>query len=205
MQMNKGTKQFLFNVLIVFLGTFLMGLAIQLIVSANQGFDSVSTLILGLVKHTTIPFSRWSQLLSLLFLLVTFLYDKQLLGFGSLINAIFVGEAIRLSEPFLSKIAIIQNSLLFSFIGFVLMALGTAIYLSADLGSGPLEGMMLSVCGVLHLSMKKGRIVLDFVIVAVGLLLGSSIGLGTLFAVFLLGPMIELFFSRIEGQRGSKC
>ena len=129
MQMNKGAKQFLFNVLIVFLGTFLMGLAIQLIVSANQGFDSVSTLILGLVKHTTIPFSRWSQLLSLLFLLVTFLYDKQLLGFGSLINAIFVGEAIRLSEPFLLKIAIIQNSLLFSFIGFVLMALGTAIYL----------------------------------------------------------------------------
>lgn len=205
MPMNKGAKQFLFKVLIVFLGTFLMGLAIQLIVSADQGFDSVSTLILGLVKHTTIPFSRWSQLLSLLFLLVTFLYDKQLLGFGSLINAIFVGEAIRLSEPLLSKIAIIQNSLLFSFIGFVLMALGTAIYLSADLGSGPLEGMMLSVCGVLHLSMKKGRIVLDFVIVAVGLLLGSSVGLGTLFAVFLLGPMIELFFSRIERQRGSKC
>ncbi|MBL1223983.1 YczE/YyaS/YitT family protein [Enterococcus sp. BWR-S5] len=186
-------KQFVCKVWIVLLGTILMGVAIQLIVTANQGFDSVSTLILGLVKHTTIPFSRWSQLLSLLFLLITFLYDKQLLGFGSLINAVFVGEAIRVSEPILSELSFIQNSLIASFLGFALMALGTAIYLSADFGSGPLEGMMLSVCGILKLSLKKGRIVLDFVIVAAGLALGGRVGIGTLFAVFLLGPMIEWF------------
>jgi uncharacterized membrane protein YczE len=41
--------------------------------------------------------------------------------------------------------------------------------------------------------LKNGRIVLDFVIVAVGVLLGSSVGFGTVFAVFLLGPMIEWF------------
>lgn len=199
--MNKEMKQSIYKVLIVLLGTVLMGVAIQLIVTANQGVDSVSTLILGLVKHTTIPFSRWSQLISLLFLLITFLYDKQLLGFGSLINAVFVGEAIRVSEPILSELSFIQNSLLASFLGFVLMALGTAIYLSADFGSGPLEGMMLSVCGILKLSLKNGRIALDFVIVAVGLLLGSNVGMGTLFAVFLLGPMIEWFLIIISNYR----
>ncbi|MBP1046286.1 YitT family protein [Enterococcus sp. BWM-S5] len=199
--MNKEQRQLIYRVLIVFLGTVLMGIGIQLIVSANQGFDSVSTLILGLINYTPIPFSRWSQLLSLLFLLITFLYNKNLLGIGSLINALAVGEAIRFSEPFFSKITIIHDNLLFSFLGFVLMALGTAIYLSGNLGSGPLEGMMLSVCGILHLSLKTGRIILDFSIVAVGVLLGSRVGLGTLFAVFLLGPMIELFLSGIERWR----
>lgn len=196
--MIKEERRKIYRVLIVFLGTILMGVGIQLIVSANQGVDSVSTLILGLTRHTSIPFSRWSQLLSLAFLAITFLYNRQLLGVGSLINGLVVGEAIRVSEPFFSRIESIQNSLLFSFAGFVLMAFGTAIYLSGDLGSGPLEGMMLSVCGLFHLSLKSGRVVLDFMIVVVGVLLGSSIGLGTLFAVFLLGPMIEWFLSLVK-------
>lgn len=196
--MNKERKKLIYRVLVVFFGTLLMEIGIQLIVSANQGFDSVSTLILGLIRHTSIPFSRWSQLLSILFLVLTFFYKNSLLGVGSLINALFVGEAIRISEPFLSRQPFIQNSLFFAFVGFTFMALGTAIYLSADLGSGPLEGMMLSLCGLLHLSLKYGRIVLDFLIVVIGVLLGSTVGFGTLFAVFLLGPMIALFLSLLR-------
>ena len=48
-------------------------------------------------------------------------------------------------------------------------------------------------CELLGLSLQKGRIVLDFVIVAGGLLLKSSVGIGTLFAIILLGPMIQGF------------
>ena len=58
------SKNFLSRIILVFLGTVLMGIGIEIIVVADQGFDSVSTLILGLMNHSTIPFGRWSQLIS---------------------------------------------------------------------------------------------------------------------------------------------
>lgn len=78
------------------------------------------------------------------------------------------------------------------------MALGTAIYLSGKLGSGPLEGMMFCVCDLLHISLQKGRIILDFIIVISGILLGGTFGIGTLFAIILLGPMIQLYVSLLK-------
>lgn len=179
----------------VCLGTILMGIGIQVIVTAGQGMDSVSTLIIGLMQHTSLPFGRWSQIISLLFLGISFLYNRKMLGIGSVINTLLVGETIRCVQPTIQSADWLQNQLPVSFSGFVLMAAGTALYLSADLGAGPLEGMMLCVCRLLHISLQRGRILLDFLIILLGIFLGSFVGWGTLFAIFLLGPMIQFFLT----------
>lgn len=185
------SKNFLIRIIPVFLGTILMGIGIEIIVVADQGFDSVSTLILGLMNHSTIPFGRWSQLISIVFLLVTFFYKRSMLGAGSIINTLLVGETINRIAPTLQSIDVLQNNIFASLLGFFIMALGTALYLSGELGSGPLEGMMFCICDLLHITLQKGRVLLDFIIVISGVLLGGSFGLGTAFAIFLLGPMIQ--------------
>lgn len=192
------SKNFLGRLFLVIFGTILMGLGIEMIVVANQGFDSVSTLILGLMQHTAIPFGRWSQLISFLFLLMTLLYNRRILGIGSLINTFLVGETINRTANIFQSIDFFKNSMGSSVLGFCVMALGTAIYLSGGLGSGPLEGMMFCVCDCLQVSLQKGRIILDFIIVVSGILLGSTFGVGTAFAIFLLGPMIQLCLSLLK-------
>lgn len=188
-------RNFLIRLSLVIVGTILMGIGIEIIVVANQGFDSVSTLILGLMNHSALPFGRWSQLISVLFLLITLFYQRSILGVGSLINTFLVGETISRTAPVIQSINSPANNLFFSLVGFCIMALGTAIYLTGGLGSGPLEGMMFCVCNLLQLSLQKGRVLLDFIIAVIGVLLGSSVGLGTLFAIFLLGPMIQFFLA----------
>lgn len=192
------SKNFLSRIIPVFLGTVLMGIGIEIIVVADQGFDSVSTLILGLMNHSTIPFGRWSQLISIGFLLVTFFYKRSMLGVGSIINTLLVGETINRIAPTVQSIDVLQNNIFASLLGFFIMALGTALYLSGELGSGPLEGMMFCICDLLHLSLQKGRVLLDFIIVISGVLLGGSFGLGTAFAIFLLGPMIQADISILK-------
>lgn len=179
----------------VCIGTMLMGMGIQVIVTANCGMDSVSTLIVGLMQHTALPFGRWSQIISLIFLGISFLYNRKMLGIGSVINTLLVGETIRWVEPLIQPIHWLQDQLIVSIFGFLVMAAGTAVYLSADLGSGPLEGMMFCVCSLLKVSLQRGRVLLDFLIVLAGVLLGSFVGWGTLFAIFLLGPTIQLFLT----------
>ena len=120
------SKNFLGRLFLVIFGTILMGLGIEMIVVANQGFDSVSTLILGLMQHTAIPFGRWSQLISFLFLLMTFLYNRRILGIGSLINTFLVGETINRTANIFQSIDFFQNSMGSSVLGFCVMALGTA-------------------------------------------------------------------------------
>lgn len=183
------------HIIQVCIGTMLMGLGIQVIVTAGQGMDSVSTLISGLMQHTIIPFGRWSQIISLVFLAVSFLYNRKMLGIGSVINTLLVGETIRWVQPFIDSVEGLHNQLIVSFFGFLIMAAGTALYLAADLGSGPLEGMMFCVCSLLKVSLQRGRVLLDFLIVLAGLLLGSFVGWGTLFTIFLLGPTIQLFLN----------
>ncbi|MBO0411540.1 membrane protein [Enterococcus hulanensis] len=192
------SKNFLIRIIPVFLGTILMGIGIEIIVVADQGFDSVSTLILGLMNHSTIPFGRWSQLISIVFLLVTFFYKRSMLGAGSIINTLLVGETINRIAPTLQSIDVLQNNIFASLLGFFIMAVGTALYLSGELGSGPLEGMMFCICDLLHISLQKGRVLLDLIIVISGVLLGGSFGLGTAFAIFLLGPMIQADISILE-------
>ncbi|MBX8938211.1 YitT family protein [Enterococcus gilvus] len=192
------SKNFLSRIILVFLGTVLMGIGIEIIVVADQGFDSVSTLILGLMNHSTIPFGRWSQLISMVFLLVTFFYKRSMLGVGSIINTLLVGETINRIAPTVQSIDVLQNNILASLLGFFIMAMGTALYLSGELGSGPLEGMMFCICDLLHISLQKGRVLLDFIIVISGVLLGGSFGLGTAFAIFLLGPMIQADISILK-------
>lgn len=186
------------RLLLVIVGTILMGIGIELIVLADQGFDSVSTLIIGLMNVLPIPFSRWSQLLSVLFLLITFLYKRNMLGIGSIINTFLVGETISRVALLFQSWNWLQGNLYFSFLGFVIMSFGTALYLSAELGSGPLEGLMFCVCDKLTISLQKGRVALDFLIVVCGFLLGSSLGLGTFLAIFFLGPMIQGFLTFLQ-------
>ncbi|WP_429957094.1 YczE/YyaS/YitT family protein [Enterococcus sp. AZ196] len=199
------SKNFFLRISWVIVGTILMGIGIEIIVSANRGFDSVSTLILGLMNYSTISFGRWSQLLSLLFLLLTFLYKRRMLGIGSIINTLLVGETINQTASVIQSIAFFQNNSYASFSGFCIMALGTAIYLSGGLGSGPLEGMMFCICELFKISLQKGRVLLDLVIVAFGILLGSTFGVGTLFAIFLLGPMIQGCLSFIKFLKATTC
>lgn len=97
-----------------------MGIGIEIIVSANRGFDSVSTLILGLMNYSTISFGRWSQLLSLLFLLLTFLYKRRMLGIGSIINTLLVGETINRTSSVIQSIAFFKIIVMLHSRGFVL-------------------------------------------------------------------------------------
>lgn len=189
----------------VSLGTTIAGFGVQLIVAANMGADSVSTIILGFLNYIDIPFARWSQILSIIFLMSAFLYKKRILGIGSIINTLLFGEAI----SFLSIFVHYENtrSTLSCFgyliLGFIMMAFGTAIYIKGELGVGPLEGIMFCICDKFRLSVKYSRILIDFLIVFIGVVLGAPFGVGTFFAVFLLGPMIEFFLyllDRISGK-----
>jgi uncharacterized membrane protein YczE len=91
--------------------------------------------------------------------------------------------------------------------GVLVIALGSALYIGAGLGSGPRDGLMLgfskrSIAGR-QISIRLARTVIELTVMVAGLFLGGSIGIGTLIFMFGIGPLVQLILPRFEMRLAS--
>jgi uncharacterized membrane protein YczE len=70
------------------------------------------------------------------------------------------------------------------------------MYISADLGPGPRDGLMTGLAGRTGLSIRLTRTLIEAVVLVSGWLLGGSVGIGTVAFALGIGPAAQ-FFLRI--------
>jgi uncharacterized membrane protein YczE len=75
----------------------------------------------------------------------------------------------------------------------VLNGLATAIYVGARLGPGPRDGLMTGLAGRTGWSIRLVRTGIEVVVLAIGWLLGGTVGVGTVLYAVGIGPLIQLF------------
>ena len=76
-------------------------------------------------------------------------------------------------------------------LGPVLVALGTVIYIGANMGSGPRDGLMTGLAKR-GIPIAVARTSIEVIVLVCGFILGGSIGLGTLWFAFGIGPLIQV-------------
>jgi uncharacterized membrane protein YczE len=84
--------------------------------------------------------------------------------------------------------------------GVGLVALGSALYIGAGLGSGPRDSLMLALAARTRLRVGLVRALIEASVLAVGWLLGGAAGIGTVLFAFGIGPTIELAFRLLRVQ-----
>lgn len=179
------------KIIIALCGTFLAALGIHLLVLTTMGADALSTFLLGLLNYVPIRFGTASLLFNVGTIIVLFFFRRDLLGLGSLINGFCLGPMLNLLDSL--QLGELPQLVLYSFVilGPVTFGLGTGLYLSAGLGSGPLECLMYLAADLLKLPLKWARMLLDAIFILSGFLLGGPVGISTLSVLLILGPMIE--------------
>jgi hypothetical protein len=75
----------------------------------------------------------------------------------------------------------------------VLNALSTVLYVGAGLGPGPRDGLMTGLVVRTGLSVRLVRTSIEATVLAVGWLLGGTVGVGTVIYAFGIGPLVQLF------------
>jgi uncharacterized membrane protein YczE len=78
--------------------------------------------------------------------------------------------------------------------GVFVMALATYSYLSAQLGAGPRDGLMIAMTKRINLSVGWIRNIIEVVVLIAGYFMGGSVGFGTLFMAVLFSRFIQLVF-----------
>lgn len=194
--MNKFIKKnvLVYKIVFCILGTFLAALGIYLIVSSCLGADAISTFILGILQHCKLKFGTVSLLINGGILILIFIKQRELIGWASILNSFGIGIFLNLLES-ITWLSTDTLSLRFIYLllGIELFALGTAIYLSIQAGSGAYECLMIVVNQWIGGSVQFSRIVTDGTFMVLGILLGGPLNIGTVIIVFLLGPSLQLF------------
>lgn len=179
------------TVLILCLGLTLFGLGESLIITAGAGMSPWTVLAEGLSISTNLSIGSLTFLISLAVLLL-WIPLKQMPGIGTLLNVIIIAAVIEWSLPYLPHPEHYELKILQAFIGTLLVGFASGIYLIANLGPGPRDGLMTGFQRITGFPIAWVRASIEIVVVTIGWTLGGSIGLATIIFAFGIGPAVSV-------------
>ncbi|MGV9307331.1 membrane protein YczE [Nonomuraea sp. NPDC003727] len=175
-------------------GLALYGIGIGLQVESNLGNDPWDVFHEGLAIRTGLTIGTWIIAVGALVMLL-WIPLRQKPGIGTISNIVFLGlfaDAAMFVLPAPGHWALAWTYLL---VAIVAVALATVLYIGAGMGPGPRDGIMTGLIR-LGLSVRLSRFLIEITVVAVGWLLGGTVGIGTLLFAVAIGPITQLFTRR---------
>ena len=117
---------------------------------------------------------------------------KQKPGIGTLMNLIIVALVIDLTSIMFVTPSSIYWQYILGIVSILFVGLGTSIYLIANLGPGPRDGLMTGLTKKTQLPIALIRATLEISAVISGWYVGGTVGLGTIIFAFGIGPAVAL-------------
>ena len=180
----------------VFSGTSLIGIGISLNNLANLGLGPWGVFHDGLSKTLGISYGR-TIIITGVAVMLLWIPLKQKPGIGTIIDIFLVGIVadliilnFKLSDSIFLSLALIT-------FGIILIGAGTAIYVGADLGAGPRDGVMV---GLETIGFKIGtaRNLIELFAFLTGWLLGGLVGYVTILFVIGIGPVVQIVLPYVD-------
>jgi uncharacterized membrane protein YczE len=113
-------------------------------------------------------------------------------GLGTLLNAVQIGLVENVVQDLLPAPDHIAARLAFMCAGMLCIAAGSGLYIGAELGSGPRDGLMLGLNARYGISVRLARTTVEVTVMIIGIFLGGSLGLGTFVFAFGIGPLVQI-------------
>ena len=179
------------TVIILCLGLILFGLGESLIITASAGMSPWTVLAEGLSMTTGLSIGALTFIISLGVLLL-WVPLKQQAGVGTILNVIIIAAVIEWSLPYLPHPETYAIQIIQAIVGTLLVGIASGIYLIANLGPGPRDGLMTGFQKITNLPIAWVRVLLEITVISMGYALGGTIGLATIIFAFGIGPAVSL-------------
>lgn len=171
--------------------------------NSHFGSDSIFALNQGVSKLIKVSVGTTNIIIGVIAFIILLIIDKKAIGVGSVLMALTMGMFINLimkigivpdlASTGLPTILDITLKLLYIFIAIALGGFGIALYIYANRGISPIEGIIIKIQKVTKMPFWLVKIINDVLFYLVGFILGATINVGSVFAAFLYGPVISLF------------
>ena len=173
------------------LGLSLFGLGEGLLIVSFTGASPWSVLAQGISLNIDLSIGTITIFISIGVLLF-WLPLNQKPGIGTILNALIIALMIDICIKFVPTPENYISQLILAIISVIIVGLGGGIYLVANLGAGPRDGLMVGLQKKTNLPIAVVRAFLEISVVSIGWYLGGTVGVGTLFFAFGIGPAVAL-------------
>ena len=173
------------------LGLTLFGLGEGLLIVSFAGASPWSVLAQGIALNVGLSVGIITILVSVA-VLVLWLPLNQKPGIGTILNALIIGLMIDICIKFVQTPEDYISQLFLAIIAVLTVGLGGGIYLVANLGAGPRDGLMIGLQKKTNLPIATVRATLEITVMSIGWYLGGTVGVGTFLFAFGIGPAVAL-------------
>ena len=171
-----------------------MTLGVSLTVKSEVGAGAYDSVNFGLVKLLNINVSIAIQITSFIVVIIASIIRRKFLELTTFITAVLVGSSTEMWVMILKNIGVntIFEKVFTFFIGICLVATGIAIYIIPKLPANPTDDLMVALTEEKGISIMKAKLTIDTICIIITFALKGPIGIGTIIATVLIGPLIEI-------------
>ena len=173
------------------LGLVFFGFGEGLLIISGIGASPWNVLHQGVAVSLGLSVGTIAFLVSFLVLLLWYFLDQKI-GVGTIINFIIIAIMIDVTIYFFEKPETIFYQFFIVVSGILIIGFGTAMYLIANLGAGPRDGLMTGLQKKTKAPVALVRACIEIIVVLLGWFLGGVVGIGTLLFAFGIGPSVAL-------------
>ena len=179
------------TLLALVLGLWIFGTGEAVLIDAGIGVSPWTVLAQGISKQVDLTVGMATFVVSVL---VLFLWIplRETPGIGTVLNAILIAMSIDVMAPFIPEQTKFFPQVIQALIGVILVGIGSALYLTANLGPGPRDGWMTGVQKKTNWPIGRVRVGIEIIVLSIGILLGGTFGLGTIMFAIGIGPVISI-------------
>ena len=191
------------RVLQLLIGLVLYGFGCGLTIVAGLGVDPWTVFAEGLALRTGIGVGWITNIVGLLVLLL-WIPLRQKPGVGTLLNVLLVGTAIQATVTVIPPLHGLLVQVLVLIAGVLVVALASGLYIGARFGPGPRDGLMTGMNARLGWPIWASRLSVELTVLAIGWLLGGTVGVGTVVFALGIGPLVHIALPLLDTARTSR-
>lgn len=176
----------------LYAGLVLYGVTMAMLVESTLGLDPWDVFHEGVAKHVPLTFGQVVIATGAVVMLL-WIPLRQKPGLGTISNIIVIGLAADAGLALLPTPDDLVARWLLLIGGIVGNGLAGAMYIGADFGTGPRDGLWSGLVRLTGRSIRLWRTVIEVTVLMTGFLLGGTVGVGTVLYALAIGPLVQLF------------
>jgi uncharacterized membrane protein YczE len=189
------------RVIALFFGLSLFSVAIVAMLESGLGLPPWDVFHQGIAEHTPLSLGQVTIVVGVVILVFAWMLGQPP-GFGTVANTIVIGSGVDLLSELgwvrdLAEAGIWPRVGLLA-AGIALFGVGSAFYIGAGLGAGPRDSMMLAITRLTRWRIGAVRVAIEVTVLVIGIILGGTVGIGTVAMALLVGPSVEASFWAVQ-------
>ncbi|GLB58318.1 YczE/YyaS/YitT family protein [Cytobacillus sp. NCCP-133] len=210
----KNTGQIGQRFLVYLTGLLVMSLGIVLLIVADLGATPWDVLHVGLYYRLGLTIGSWSIIVGVFILAIAALISKEFPLVGAFLNMVLIGFFIDmyLFLPFMQTPNTFSGKAAMFVCGIVIYCYGMGLYISAKLGTGPRDSLMIALTARTGWKVRNVRALMEIFVLVIGWQLGGPVFWGTIILSLTVGPIVGIalpqcqaltdrFLAKLKGEK----